>query len=341
MATLKDLGESRGTLINFDPRKIAIEPGFNARDLTTPEARAHIEFLKASIRGVGYLPSHPLEIRQKGDQVLLTSGHCRLTAVLELIAEGVEIPTIPTVGERRGTNDVDRFLAQNLDNSGLRLTPLEEARNIKRAIDLGATVGDIAKRVGRSTTFVSQALDFMSAPQEVHNLVKEGAVTATFAARTIRKAGAEKGTKVLRKAVAEAKSQGKTKASAKHVKADLAAANERKAGRADDIPIKVTGSVITVTFMRTEVMFPAGMWAAVAKRILDAAEGVAVDAWADDADPRPTLAERDMVAEATREAEERAFINKATEETGAAVKAFLNPVDAVAQTIMAIGKAAE
>ena len=62
MADLKALAASRGTMLNFDPRAIKIKPGLNARDLTTPENREHIEGLKASMRAVGFLQSHPLEI---------------------------------------------------------------------------------------------------------------------------------------------------------------------------------------------------------------------------------------------------------------------------------------
>lgn len=216
MANLKELAESRSALLNFDPRKIKQKEGLNARDLTTDEAREHIDFLKASIRENGFYQNNPLEIFSEGDDVFLSDGHCRHTAVMELIAEGVEIVTVPCVPEGKGVNDVDRILRQNISNSGKRLTPLEEGYNIKRAIGYGLTVPQIAKRIGKSPTQVSRLLDLQAAPAEVHNLVRDGKVSASLAVETMREdrdGGADK----LKDAVAKASDEGKAKVTKRDV----------------------------------------------------------------------------------------------------------------------------
>ena len=215
MASLKDMAVSRSALLNFNPLEINIQPGLNARDLTSPDTRVHIDYLKASIYQVGFLPSHPLEIFSVGDEVFVGAGHCRLTAVKELIAEGFEIPTVPCVPEGRGVNDVDRLLRQSTSNSGKALTMLEEGQLVKRALTFGLSIADVARRIGKSQSCVAQLLDFQSAPAEVHQLVREGRVSATFAAETVREHATE-ATTILKDAVATAAAEGKTKATKKH-----------------------------------------------------------------------------------------------------------------------------
>ncbi|MCW2275114.1 hypothetical protein GJ654_10295 [Rhodoblastus acidophilus] len=216
MANLKELAESRSALLNFDPRKIAHKDGLNARDLTTVEARDHIDFLKASIRENGFYQNSPLEIFSEGEIVYVSDGHCRHTAVMELIAEGVEIATVPCVPEGKGVNDVDRILRQNISNSGKRLTPLEEGYNIKRALGFGLTLAEIARRIGKSPSYVSKLVEFQAAPAEVHQMVKEGKVSATLAAETMRE-NPEHGADALKEAVAKASDEGKAKVTKKDV----------------------------------------------------------------------------------------------------------------------------
>lgn len=219
MADLKVISDGRTALFWFAPDRIKVKPGLNGRDLSTPDNRAHIEAIADNIAANGFMQSKPLEVFTEGEDVYLSDGHCRLAAVQLCLSRGVAIAKVPCVGEPRGTNEVDRILNQDAHNSGKRLTPLELAGNIKRAMALDGTltVADIAKRMGRSQTYVSQALDFAAAPAEVHAMVKTGQVSATLAAATIRKEGAEKGAAKLKEAVETAKTAGKTKATLKHV----------------------------------------------------------------------------------------------------------------------------
>lgn len=216
MANLKELAASRGTMLNFDPRLIQIKTGLNARQMDTDENREHIEFLKSSIRENGFYANSPLEIFSEGDAVFVSDGHCRLTAVQELIAEGVEIATVPCVPEGRGVNDVDRILRQSVSNSGRRLTPLEEGYNVKRALGFGLTVAEIARKIGKSETQVSRLLDLQAAPAEVHQLVKDGKVSASLAA-DVAKANPTQAVATLSAAVEKAASEGRAKATPKDV----------------------------------------------------------------------------------------------------------------------------
>jgi len=214
MADLKSMAESRSTILNIDPAKIRLKDGLNVRDLTFKENRDHIDYLKASIRENGFLKSHPLTIFQEEGNVFVSDGHCRLTAVHELLDEGVEIETVPCIPEERGVNEVDRILRQSTSNSGKRLTMLEEATNVQRLQSFGISLAEIARRFGKSAGYVTQLLDFKGAPAEVHKMVKEGKVSSTFAAETMRDHKG-KGVDILKDAVSKAEARGATKATKK------------------------------------------------------------------------------------------------------------------------------
>lgn len=202
MAALKDMAVSRGTLMNFDPRKIKVKKGLNSRDGSAQDNLEHIEWLADSITREGV--KMPLVVFQEGDEVYVADGHCRLAATMLAISRGVEIETIPCVPEPRGTNGMDRVLSQVIYNSGKALTPLELGQNFKKALALGGSVENIAKRVNMSVSWVNQMIDLQAAPEEVHQMVREGKVSATLAAKVVKRDGAEGGAETLKK-TAEAK----------------------------------------------------------------------------------------------------------------------------------------
>jgi ParB family transcriptional regulator, chromosome partitioning protein len=208
MPDLKELASKRTAVIWLDPKILKIEQGLNARDLDSPEAKAHIDWLANSIAESGV--KKPLEVFSKKGEVYVSDGHCRLLAVLRCLDLGVSITSIPCVQEPRGVNDADRILNQNLSNSGLRLTALEEGHNIKRAVALGLSVSDIARKLSKSVSYVSQALDFQAAPAEIHNMVKAGEASPTLAAQVFRAEG-EQAPKILKAAVETAKAEGRKK----------------------------------------------------------------------------------------------------------------------------------
>ncbi len=218
MAIIRDKAVGRGaTVAMFDPRKLKVVPSLNARDMTSAETREHVERLAESIAAQGFLGSHPLEVFTEGDEVFVAAGHCRLAACMLLIGRGVDIAAVPCLSEARGTSPAQRLLNQITSNTGQRLNLAEEGRVYHRLMAMGYIVQRIAKDAGRSESHVRQALDFNGAPVEAHTLVSEGKVSATLAAKTIRKEGPKAGVTKLRAAVERAQGEGKTKATARHV----------------------------------------------------------------------------------------------------------------------------
>lgn len=193
----------------FDPRQLKVDTGYNVRDLTTPENKAHIEYLKASIAENGV--KVPLEVRLDGDDVYVVAGHCRHAAVMALIAEGVEIKSVPVIPEAKGTSAEDRVLGLIVSNSGKPLSALELAHVIKRLADFGWTDAQIAGRVGwKSTQQVRNHLELLGAPADVREMVRKGDVSATTAVKVVRREGKQAGA-ILKEAKAEAERTGKGK----------------------------------------------------------------------------------------------------------------------------------
>lgn len=218
MANLKDEATHRAALLYFDPRKIKVKSGLNGRDMDSPDTLAHIEWLAESIAENGLSAANPLEIFSEGTDIFVSSGHCRLAACMLAIERGAAIAAVPCVPETKGTSEIKRILNQSVFNGGLRLSPLEEGRNIQRAIALGAKAADIAKQLGKSLTYVTQAVEFQGAPEPVKDMVRKGEVSATLAADTLRR-DPVRAEATLKAGVEKAKAAGKTKATAKHLPA--------------------------------------------------------------------------------------------------------------------------
>jgi hypothetical protein len=280
VADLKEIAERRSALLHIDPRIIKVKPGLNARDMSDPETLAHVEWLAESIAECGV--RHPLEVISEGPDVFVVHGHCRLAGALLAIERGAPLLTVPCVPEPKGTNEVDRILNQNVDNTGKPLTPLEAGQNIKRAQALGWTIPKIAAKLGRSVSYVTQALEFQAAPAEVHEAVKAGEISATLAAQTLKAEGVEAGAKVIREGIERARTEGRRKATAKTLGLSKgeplrdAPKKSVQSGKSDAEVVVRQASLgqISVQFgERSPVVLPKSAWEEIMDKICDVMEG--------------------------------------------------------------------
>lgn len=215
--------QAEGTLDVFKmrPSKLQEMPGWNVRE-EGPELEAHIQHLMDSIREIGV--KEPLKIFQKDGGIYVTNGHCRLRAVNRLIAEGAEIHTVPCIADGgRFASEADWILTMITSNSGKPLTTIETAVVLKRLLDYGWEIPEIARKTGFTTSYVADLLGLQAGPKEMVDMVKENRVSASLAVKTMKQNGREGAVEVLRSAEAVAKANGKTKVTPKHVKAHQAA----------------------------------------------------------------------------------------------------------------------
>jgi ParB family transcriptional regulator, chromosome partitioning protein len=232
---LKAFAEGRRDVLMIDPRRIEPEVGFNSRDFSAAENIEHIAGLKASIIESGI--KVPLTVRLRESRVFLADGECRWRAVMLAIEEGHEIKVVPCQPEERYLNEADRLANQALFNSGKQFSPLEMAHLCRRLIGHGWDQAQIAKRLGKSASYVSYCLGLLTLPEEAQQMVRDGEVSASAAKAAITSEGEANGVEVLREAVAVSKEAGKTKATVGRVR--QAAAKRAPAGKAMGITLSV------------------------------------------------------------------------------------------------------
>ena len=202
MTQLRELAESKRDHFMFAPEKIRMDHDYNIRDLDTPEAQVSLEVLASSIAESGLRV--PLLVRLDGEDVILVQGHRRFRAIQMLIARGIPFLTVECLAEAKRRDEADRTLDIFLSNDGEPLTELEKAEGIRRLISYGWDQAMIAKKLGRSASYVSHLMALTHMPEPVKDMVRAGEVSAATALNTMRSQGEVNGTEILRDAVRDA-----------------------------------------------------------------------------------------------------------------------------------------
>ena len=203
---LRDLKTSARDQLMIDPRIIIIDDSFNPRNYDLPENHAHLDALKRSIRENGVLV--PLLVRYDAARkaAVLNDGECRLRAVLELIAEGVEILTVPTI-QVSGGNESDRLLIAITANTGKPLSKWELGNAFQRLYKFGWDEPKIATKTGYVERFIREAMELADAPDEIKQLLSSQAVTPSLALAELRANGSA-AVETLKAAAVAAQSSG-------------------------------------------------------------------------------------------------------------------------------------
>jgi DNA-binding transcriptional regulator YhcF (GntR family) len=160
-----------------------------------------------------YIP--PIDVQVIEGRIIARDGHCRTRAALKLLDRGIEY--MLEARQLRG-NDADALFHMLGSDQGKRFSPLEHGRGFLRAVRMGHSVADIAKRTGHHRSTIENGLALAEAPAAVHKLVGEGKVSSSTALKTIRSEGATKATEALQAAVAQAQAEGKTKVTERDIK---------------------------------------------------------------------------------------------------------------------------
>ena len=175
-----------GSVYYLNPEKIQIEEGWNPR-----EDFGDIESLKKSVHENGVLV--PIRVRKSDNNIYLTDGERRLRAVLLLSKEIGEIVSIPAIVDTKKETDSERLFKTLVTNSGKLLSYFEEARAFKRFINWGIKQSDIAKRIGKSGSYVSQRIKLVDqATPELLEEIKNDHITLQSALDIIAVSESEK-----------------------------------------------------------------------------------------------------------------------------------------------------
>ena len=222
---LRDLKTGARDMFSIPPSMICVEEGHNPRNYSLPENRAHLDELKRSIAQVGVLS--PLWVRfdvpSTGEKktAVLVDGECRLRAVLELIAEGTEIRSVPVI-QVEGKSETERLLLAITANTGKPLSKWELGGAFQRLYGKGLSHEEIATKTGYLEAFIVQCIELADAPDEVKQLLSSQAITPALALSELRTNGAA-AVQTLQTIANEHKASGK-KGAAKRAKAPVKAA---------------------------------------------------------------------------------------------------------------------
>ena len=217
---LRIAGSVKGAIIAVNPYLVGIKPGWNLRDHTSRENIEHVLSLAASIAEFGVKTA--LTVYQADGKYWVTDGHCRYLAVMHAINNlGAQIVTIPIAIEEKGSNEADRIAGQLLLNSGKSFSPLEKARVCRKLEGFGWGVKRIGAALGMSPNYVRELLRLhATASIAIEKMINDNTVTASFAAKVIKGSGmdVEAAEAVLTEVASVARSQGKSRASGKHLR---------------------------------------------------------------------------------------------------------------------------
>jgi ParB family chromosome partitioning protein len=194
-----------------DPTAIKVLDGWNPR---VSFDAMKLEELKESIKENGVLV--PLRVKMNNDgEITLIDGERRLRATLLAISEGAEIVSVPAIVERKTMNEIDAMVLALTANQGEPLTMIEEAHAIKKLVNYGMKQADIAKKLGKTQTTISNRLSLLDASPEVLEAMEEGEVSFTDVKKIVNDSDGLDSQKEKLEKVKEKKAQRKASGSTK------------------------------------------------------------------------------------------------------------------------------
>jgi len=145
-----------------------IRPGEQQPRNTFDEAK--LQELAQSIRATGII--QPLLVRRRGGLFELVAGERRWRAAQ--MAGLTRVPAI--IREIADENLLELALIENIQRQ--ELNAIEEANAYRRLIEsLGLTQEEVAKRVGRDRTFITNYLRILKLPNEIQSLLEQEKLT--------------------------------------------------------------------------------------------------------------------------------------------------------------------
>ncbi|HXI61112.1 MAG TPA: ParB/RepB/Spo0J family partition protein [Pyrinomonadaceae bacterium] len=177
--TKRPLGRGLSALISTDQSRAdsdeireiqidLIQPGRQQPRTTFDQAK--LEELAQSIRTTGII--QPLLVRPSGGLFELVAGERRWRAAQ--LAGLARVPAI--VRDIADDNLLELALIENIQRE--ELNPVEEANAYKRLIEsLGLTQDEVARRVGRDRTFVTNYLRVLKLPTDIQALLEQEKLT--------------------------------------------------------------------------------------------------------------------------------------------------------------------
>jgi hypothetical protein len=201
---------------------------FDPRDNVRPLDAAWAQHLALLIQTNGYDKSQPLHcyIRKVNgeDLVYLWKGQHRYHGIGVAIDNGFDPGLIPVViADAKTVDRVNLIFGGLTSNDSKANSPLDLAEKIIELREQhGIDNATICKRLEITDQTVRDVLLLASGPSELHKLVRAGTISGTLAIQQIREHGADKALDRIARGIVQAKADGKTKVTKKHVEKAVA-----------------------------------------------------------------------------------------------------------------------
>src|SRR5262249_24327707 len=149
--------------------------------------------LIASIAEKGII--EPLVVRQRGDRFQIVAGERRYQAAVQIGLR--ELPVV--ISDVDDTEVIELALIENLQRKDL--TPFEEGEALQGLAErCGYTHEDLARRLGKSRTAVTESLALVGMPEEVRNLCRLADISSkSLLLQVVRQETPEKMTALIEK----------------------------------------------------------------------------------------------------------------------------------------------
>ena len=229
----------RGDSIRVNLNAIQVVDGFNVR-INDDELREHVAGIAGAL--AANLPVPPIEVWTNPETgvIELVDGHCRYNAYLQYAEFTPKFDGYIDAVKFDGT-PFQRKMRIASSNKQLKLKPVELGRLYIDARDnLGATRQEIAAEAGMSLAHVDQMIKLAGGPEEIHQAVGDGVISATDAVKLIRDHGDDAPAELERRKEA-AKEIGKDKVTAK-----VAAPKKSAAPSRPRIDLVVSNAVVLI-----------------------------------------------------------------------------------------------
>jgi len=208
---------TRTDMYKIDPRTVSFDPKDNPR-----KNYGDMESLKSYIRDNGTQSLPPIIVRKNKDSdegvesYSLIHGFRRMTAITALLAEGVDIARLVARVVPKNYSKEDELVDHLNQNEGKALTVYEKACIYNQLEKNGWSQAEIAKKVGKTQSYISNMLKVMSCSKKVHNALDEEIISTSLVLDIMAKYG-DQADEVIFKAIATAKTFGKFRVTKKLV----------------------------------------------------------------------------------------------------------------------------
>jgi ParB/RepB/Spo0J family partition protein len=206
-------------LLKIDPERIVFDHKNNPRE-DYGDIKSLMNFIEEN--GTEGLP--PIKVKafkdDKGtERFNLIHGYRRMTAISRLIEKGVEIKRVIARPVPKGYTDKDELLDHISENSGMKLNAMEEANVFEQLIKYGWSQAEIAKRIGKTQSHVSQVLKLSGSSDYIKDTVAKGLISGALVVKVINEnKGDEKAVeRILKASVKKLEETGDKKVTKKNL----------------------------------------------------------------------------------------------------------------------------